>query len=473
MIKLDNRLQAIISCVDKDEYVADIGCDHGKVIVWLVNKGIARAGIAVDISASCLQKAQTLAQNYCVEGKIKFVCADGIGEVVAADSIIIAGIGAGEIIKMLSDTPTYAKLVLCPHKDAYELRKFLIYNNYNISKDFIVKSKGKFYPIIVAKKGIKPYNRKWFYFGANLPRSQYFLEYLGTRKEYISRLLQSVPRLEDELMQEWEELKRLTQLTVRDIANTIENVAPLSLQTEKDNSGLAVGNFNSPVKKVLVALDATYSVIAQAIRLGCDMIVAHHPIIFEGVKKFDTKDYYCSCIAEAIKNDITIYCSHTNFDQAPGCLNDKAAQLCGLVDVEQIDMGDGYLARIGELAEQTQLAVFAKEVATAFNDNNLQFVGAIDKLVKKVCVINGGGGGSISYLDEARAAGADVLVTGDVKHHVALYAKETDFALISLGHYQSELPFVMLIKELLQENHPSLEVLIAESTSPYHPDRRM
>jgi|GEM_PF-18347 len=468
MIKLDKRLQAIASCVDKGALVADIGCDHGKVIVWLVESGIAKQGVAVDISEASLAKAKQLAQSYCVEDKIKFICGNGVPQSEPVDNIIIAGLGAGEIISILTSSATAGKLILCPHKDPPELRKFLINNNYYIYKDYIVKSKGKFYPIIVAKKGTKPYNRKWFYFGANRPRSQYFLEYLSMRKEYIYNLLRNAPRLEDALTQEWEEIAKLTQHRAKDIANVIEEIAPLSLQTEKDNSGLAVGSLDAKVTKVLVALDASLSVVAQAAALGCNMIVAHHPMTFKGIVKFDTSNYYCKCVALALAHNITIYCAHTNFDVAPGCLNDKVAKLCGLTNIAEIDMSDGYLARIGERATPLTLSDFAADIKQVFG-NCVCAVGNPFKLIKKVCVINGGAGGNTDYLDAARAAGADMLVTGDVKHHVALYAKETDFALVTFDHHQSEIVFVDLIKELLEQNFPALEVLLAESSSPFNP----
>jgi len=467
MIKLDERLQAIADCVDKGAVVADIGCDHGKVVVWLVDKGIARQGLAIDISDACLDKAKHLAQLHCVEDKIKFICDNGLPDSEYVDNVIIAGLGADEIIKILSKiTPKY-KLILCPHKDPAELRKYLANNRYYIYKDFIIKSKGKFYPIIVAKMGTKSYNRKWFYFGTNSPRSQYFLEYLNMRKEYILNLLSKAPRLEDSLMEEWEEAVSLTQLVARDIANAVEQRSPLSLQLQDDNSGLQVGNLDAKVSKILVALDASLSVISQAISLGCDMIVAHHPIFFKPIKQFDTSNYYCNCLAQALTNNITIYSSHTNFDIAPDCLNAKVALMCLLSNIKEADLGDGYLARIGDRSTPLSLSAFADELRKTFG-GHIATVGNPSKLIKKVFVVNGGAGGNTDYLDIAKALGADAFVTGDVKHHVALYAKETDFALVSFGHYESEIVFVDLMKNLLEQNFPSLEVLVAESSSPFN-----
>jgi dinuclear metal center YbgI/SA1388 family protein len=469
MIRLDERLSAIVSCVEPGAHVADIGCDHGKVIVWLLERGIAARGIAADISEPSLAKARLLAQKYNVQDKIDFVRADGFPVGSPADTVIIAGLGAAEIIKILTGTPEGARLILCPHRHPFELRRYLIDNNFYISKDYIIKSKDKYYSIIVAKKGEKPYNGKWIYLGANLPRSKYFAEYLLMRKDYISKLMRLSQRLDGVLAEEAEEISRLTQIRVRDITDILEKTAPLSLQMEKDNAGLAVGDYSARVSKVMVALDASLPAIRQAAERGCDMLVTHHPLIFEGIKQFDLSDYYCSCIAEAIKSNISIYCSHTNFDGAKGGLNEHAARLCALENVRELDMRDGYTARIGETNKPLTLKEYARKIGVAFNDDGVRTVGNPEKEIKKAVVVNGGGGGSVKYIDIAIAAGADCFISGDIKYHVARYVKDIEFSLIGVGHYHTELPFTGLVKDLLEQAFPSLEVMEAKSECPYNP----
>lgn len=116
----------------------------------------------------------------------------------------------------------------------------------------------------------------------------------------------------------------------------LESIAPLSLQESYDNAGLLVGNPETEITGVLITLDSTEEVIDEAIEKGCNVIVAHHPIIFKGLKKINGKNYIERTIIKAIKNDIAIYASHTNLDNVMGGVNYKIAEKLGLTNVEML-----------------------------------------------------------------------------------------------------------------------------------------
>lgn len=103
-------------------------------------------------------------------------------------------------------------------------------------------------------------------------------------------------------------------MTIREITNYLETVAPLAYQESYDNSGLIVGNPSQEVKNVLLCLDSIETIIDEAIEKNCQLVIAHHPIVFSGLKKITGKNYIERTILKAIKNDIAIYACHTNLD---------------------------------------------------------------------------------------------------------------------------------------------------------------
>lgn len=123
-------------------------------------------------------------------------------------------------------------------------------------------------------------------------------------------------------------------MRIKDITDYLETLAPLSLQESYDNSGLIVGNYQTPVKKVLIALDATEAVIEEAHRNKCQLIIVHHPIIFSGIKKLNGKNYIERVVISAIKNNIAIYAIHTNYDNIAAGVNAKICEQLGLTDCE-------------------------------------------------------------------------------------------------------------------------------------------
>ena len=123
-------------------------------------------------------------------------------------------------------------------------------------------------------------------------------------------------------------------MKIKDITDYLETIAPLHYQENYDNSGLIVGDKNAPVKKILITLDAIEEVVDEAIKEKCQLIIAHHPIVFGGLKKLNGKNYIERVVIKAIKNNIAIYAIHTNYDNVIDGVNAKICERLGLVDCE-------------------------------------------------------------------------------------------------------------------------------------------
>ena len=135
-------------------------------------------------------------------------------------------------------------------------------------------------------------------------------------------------------------------IKIKEIARFLETQAPLALQESYDNAGLIVGNPETEVESALVTIDVTEAVIEEAIRNNSKLIIAHHPIVFSGLKKFTGKNYVERTLLKAIKNDIAIYAAHTNIDSAPQGVNRKIAEKLGLINCQVLQPVTGQLKKL-------------------------------------------------------------------------------------------------------------------------------
>lgn len=135
-------------------------------------------------------------------------------------------------------------------------------------------------------------------------------------------------------------------MQIAEVINELERNAPLHLQEKYDNAGLITGDKNLPCTGIICALDATEEVIAEAIANGCNLVVAHHPILFHGIKKITGKDYVEKAIILAIKNDIALYAIHTNLDNLLNGVNGKIAELLGVKNVQVLSPKPGLLQKL-------------------------------------------------------------------------------------------------------------------------------
>ena len=236
---------------------------------------------------------------------------------------------------------------------------------------------------------------------------------------------------------------------VSDICVFMNEFAPVAYAEKWDNPGLLLGHVEAPVHKIMVALDLMPEVAEQAIEEGVDMVVTHHPFYFSLPKTLAVTDTKMEMTYELIKHDIAVYAAHTNLDAAKGGVNDVLAALLKLNDVTEIprkECPEQGLGRVGMLAEPMALADFAAFVKDALGAEHLNFAGG-EEPVFKVAVIGGSGA---ELMEDAIAAGADTLVTGDLKYHVAQKALNLGLNIVDGTHQLTESPVVDQLEKILR-----------------------
>lgn len=232
-------------------------------------------------------------------------------------------------------------------------------------------------------------------------------------------------------------------MTVNDIVQMIERHAPPKLACGWDNPGLLTGHGNAEVTTVLTALDIDMEVALEAKRIGAELIVTHHPLIFDPIKKVNEDTFEGRTLMFLIENKIALYSAHTNLDAAPGGTNDYLAKLYGLCDTKCFDIiytdenGREYgLGRTGRLEKPMTLKEFARHIAKKLGLENISYMGD-DNLVINTAAICSGGGGSL--ISPEIAGIADVYVTGDVKYSNVRNAFNMGFPVIVADHYSTEI----------------------------------
>ena len=239
------------------------------------------------------------------------------------------------------------------------------------------------------------------------------------------------------------------ETTVTDICLFMNELAPVKYAESWDNPGLLLGHLAQHVHKIMVALDLSPEVAEQAIEQECDIIITHHPYYFSLPKTLAVTDTKMEVLYELIKHDIALYAAHTNLDAAKGGVNDVLAARLGLDEVTEIsrkDCPEQGLARIGVLDEPMALKEFAAKVRDDLGAEHLTYAGG-DEPVYKVAVVGGSGA---DFMEDALAAGADTLVTGDLKYHVAQKALNLGLNVVDGTHQLTESPVVDKLEQVLQ-----------------------
>ncbi len=254
--------------------------------------------------------------------------------------------------------------------------------------------------------------------------------------------------------------------TVNDVLAFVESLAPRTMKMDWDNVGLLCGRKEKEVKKILVALDPFRSVIEEAIALGADCIVTHHPLIFRNPLMAVNEDTEAGrCVLTLVEHGMAAINAHTNYDVAPEGVNEVLARTLGLGDISVInpegcdDQGRPYgLLRAGTVAEQA-LADFLFAVKQQLHCDGLRYVDG-GKPVRKVAV---GGGSCADEMGDALAAGCDTFVTADVKYNQFRTAFELGLNLIDAGHFHTENPSMAPLSEKLQSAFPEVTVILSEN----------
>lgn len=253
-----------------------------------------------------------------------------------------------------------------------------------------------------------------------------------------------------------------------EIIEKLETLSPVTFAEEWDNVGLLAGRRDKEVRTVYIALDATDEAIEESVRLGADLLLTHHPLIFRKLGRVNTDDFIGRRIYELIRNDISYYAMHTNFDVMG--MADAAADELSLTDRQVLnvtyedDIAKEGCGRVGKLERHMRVEELAALVKEKFHVPNVRVYGNLEDIVETAAVMPGSGG---SYVNDALNAGADVMITGDIDHHEGIDAVAQGIVIIDAGHYGIEKLFIPYIEAFLKRELPALKLYKAETREPF------
>ncbi|OGQ97538.1 MAG: Nif3-like dinuclear metal center hexameric protein [Deltaproteobacteria bacterium RIFOXYD12_FULL_57_12] len=244
--------------------------------------------------------------------------------------------------------------------------------------------------------------------------------------------------------------------TVKDLLTYLDEIASVALAEVWDNVGLMVGNLGHRISGILIALDPTAEVLAETIDRGANVLVTHHPLIFHPLKTVNTDSPVGRFLQLAMAHEIAVVSLHTNLDQASGGVNDVLATALGLQQVRPLvlkpgfqGMGNGVgFGRIGHLADILDGSQFLRRLAEVLALPVLAVAGQLPATIRTVALCGGSGS---DFAETAHAEGAQVYITGEVKHSTARWAEASGFCVVDAGHFATEYPVVPALEALLQQ----------------------
>lgn len=251
-------------------------------------------------------------------------------------------------------------------------------------------------------------------------------------------------------------------VTVGQILDILNQMAPPELKEDYDNVGLLAGRPDRPVERIMVGLDLTEGLVREAAEWGAQLIVTHHPIFFRGRKNIREDDAEGAAVCALIRENMSLIAAHTNFDNAPCGVNDALAQALGLEDVCVMEHG----MRMGVLPEAMTPERFCDWTEEKLACRARMYVLSPETLIERVAVCGGAGG---DFWLQAARAGAQAFVTGEIRHHDALAGTATGLCMVEAGHYETEHIAIKLLADGLQERINTLQYNVTVTTSAYAP----
>ena len=254
-------------------------------------------------------------------------------------------------------------------------------------------------------------------------------------------------------------------MKIKDVIATLEVFAPLPLQEEYDNAGLQVGVTEAEISGVVLCLDVTEEVLAEAVEKGCNMVVAHHPLLFRPLRRLGDTSQVERCVRFAVMHGITIYAAHTNLDNSQGGVNYEIASRLELQDTAFLLDGNqgGGSGIIGSLPHPMTATDFVARVKEVFSVECAMCNALLERPVSRVAVCGGAGD---FLLSEAVRQGADAFITGEVHYH-QFFGLEQVIQVMAIGHYQSEQFTPYLLQRIINRAYPAIPTFVTKvNTNP-------
>lgn len=235
-------------------------------------------------------------------------------------------------------------------------------------------------------------------------------------------------------------------MTVREIAKIIEKHAPKDIALSFDNVGLLIGDYDAEISGVVIAVDLTRDVIEKALKIGANLIITHHPIIFNGFKRLIKGNYEQDIVMLAVKGGLNVYACHTNADNADKGLNYVLAEKLGGRNIVALSEDGGIIADI-----DTDIDSFLERVSDEIKGIikvNMPF----NTDIKRFAMITGSGGKDGTLVSKLNELDVDCYLTAEVSHNVRLAFIDSGIGLIEFGHYESERIFIDIMSDWLNES---------------------
>lgn len=259
-------------------------------------------------------------------------------------------------------------------------------------------------------------------------------------------------------------------VSVKDIINEIESIAPKFLKESYDNVGLMVGYEDKEIHRVLLALDCTKDVINEAKKNKSDLIITHHPLLFKSPKNIIKGDLVGEKIIDLIKEDICLYSCHTNLDSAKNGINETIVRMLGfecngIIEPSELkDHEEEGIGRIAKLDKAMPLQEVIEVVKEKLNIKHMRVVRG-RKEVQNIAIINGSGQ-DLFY--KAKKMGVDCIISGDTTYHFASDFKEMGISIIDAGHFSTEWLVFVKTLEFLKDKFPNVQFINSSRCSdPY------
>ncbi len=253
-----------------------------------------------------------------------------------------------------------------------------------------------------------------------------------------------------------------------DIIDKLNVLSPESYSEDWDNVGLLVGRKNKEINSIMLALDATDSVIEQAVLMNVDMLITHHPLIFHNMQRVINEDFTGRRIIKLIKHDISYYAMHTNFDVMG--MADAVADEMQLMKREVLDItyedeiskeGIGRIGYLPKIMSLNECAEYCKEV---FGLKSIKVFGDLSQTIERASIVPGSGK---DYIKLSIEKNADVIITGDIDHHSGMDALMQGISVIDAGHYGLEKIFVPYMEEIIKREMPDVLTYKAREEDPF------
>ena len=242
-------------------------------------------------------------------------------------------------------------------------------------------------------------------------------------------------------------------MKVGDITAVLEAFAPLRIQESWDNSGLIIGSPEDEVHGVMVGFDCTTELIREAVQKGCDMVVTHHPLIFNGIRRIDSKDPVGAAIMQAVRCGVSVYAAHTTADKVIAGVSGAMARRLELQNVHILvpeDDGTVGLGCIGTLPRPMTGKEALSYVREKFGLKVVKSSRPLETPISKVALLGGSGGAEAGL---ARSKGAQLYITADISYHN--FFTPEGFMVMDIGHFESEVEIVDILLAEIRKNFPT------------------